>query len=173
MELEKIKTNRYVWHVAHQKSLASIKVHGLRGRGGFPNIVVANQFLNSQELRIDIMDEYWSARFEFQSHYELALVMVRIDTHRLLRQWYYYFDEDFPVTYQYLEDGKPDPDHQEVCVVGSVPREFLDFYTFSDKRARAEFQVLSTSGASHIAAMPYAQKFESFYGYNIYLNKLD
>jgi hypothetical protein len=170
MELEKIKTNRYVWHVASMASYLTIREFGLLNWDDSINRVYAHQYLrHPMGLYPFVFDGFFTATIED----ELSICLVRIDTHQLKKQWY--LDPSrFEIEWT-SEDGYWSHHnlHQYVCVEGRVPPEVLDFYAYSLERERPELQIWENNGVTHVVAEPYGQEFVSIDKYVLYLKKLN
>jgi hypothetical protein len=170
MELQKIKTNRYVWHVASMEAYGEIRRSGLIAWDESKGLVFAHQYLrNPMGLYPFVFDGFFTATVRD----ELNICLVRIDTHKLKRQWYL-DPARFEIEWT-TEDGHWSHFNLEqyVCVQGSVPPEVLDFYTFELERERPEFQVVVKDGVAHVRTDPYSREFKSIDGHSLYLRKLN
>lgn len=83
---------------------------------------------------------------------ELNICLVRIDTHKLNRQWYL-DPARFEIEWT-TEDGYWSHHnlHQYVCVKGSIPPDVMDFYTYALERDKPELRVVMNDGVAHVVA---------------------
>ncbi len=170
MELEKIKTNRYVWHIASMSAYGSIREDGLIAWDEARNLVFAHQYLRDpMGLYPFVFDGFFTATVAD----ELNICLVRIDTHKLKKQWYLdpaRFDIEWTTKDGYWTHHNL---HQYVCVRGTIPPEVLDFYTYELYRERSELKIWRKDGVAHVVAEPYSEEYRSIDGFPLYLKKLN
>ena len=170
MELEKIKTNRYVWHVASMNAYGRIRNSGLIAWNESKGLVFAHQYLrHPMGLYPFVFDGFFTATLQD----ELNICLVRIDTHKLNKQWYLdpaRFDIEWTTEDGYWSHHNL---HQYVCVQGTIPPDVMDFYTYALERDKPELRVVMNDGVAHVVAAEYGQEFISIDGYTLYLKKLN
>lgn len=168
MELQKIKTVRYVWHMAHRASYDSFREKGLLAFESSNSLVFAHQRLRDPMRMYPLIFDGICATIVD----ELNTMAVRIDTHRLKRDWYldpYRFEIEWT-------SEKGDWSHFNlstyVCTKGTISPEYLDFFEYGIEREKPEFRYRRTEGAAHISAIPYGQEFRSLAGCPLYMKPI-